>query len=517
MLAIAFRFPAGRYHATPWGRHVNEADVEWPPAPWRILRALIATWHRKAEQERYPEPILESLIDRLSRRLPVYQLPPAIRAHSRHYMPIGKLEKDGAEKTTLIFDAFVRLAPDEKLVVCWPEIDLLAEEGRLLKSLLCDMGFLGRAESWVEAGVLGTWDAEPNCCPSELAMDAATGEALDPIRLIAPVPPSEYGPWRAETVAAQGLDVKKLKKSQQRILHTLPERLIDALRVETGDLQQVGWSCPPGARFVTYQRPYACFAQEPLRRRPTTGKRPRVTTARLALAGKPLPRIEDAVRIGELVRLAAMRKAGDIIGNNGIPKVLSGHDMPADNRHGHAFYGPEDADADGLIDHICIHAENGLTGAALRALDRITRLWDSDGAEWQVLLEQYGAAHEIQDSRYLASAEQWVSATAYLHPWFRKRSFTVPDQIRRECCERGLPEPELEPLWSITIRGRERRPIHFRRFRGKRGLVQPDTQGSFWKLSFKEPISGPLALGFGCHYGLGLFQAVDGAYGRLSN
>jgi len=28
MLALALTFPGGRYHATPWGRHVNEADVE---------------------------------------------------------------------------------------------------------------------------------------------------------------------------------------------------------------------------------------------------------------------------------------------------------------------------------------------------------------------------------------------------------------------------------------------------------------------------------------------------------
>jgi len=42
MLALSFTFPGGRYHATPWGRHVNEADLEWPPSPWRIVRALIA-------------------------------------------------------------------------------------------------------------------------------------------------------------------------------------------------------------------------------------------------------------------------------------------------------------------------------------------------------------------------------------------------------------------------------------------------------------------------------------------
>jgi CRISPR-associated protein Csb2 len=46
----------------------------------------------------------------------------------------------------------------------------------------------------------------------------------------------------------------------------------------------------------------------------------------------------------------------------------------------------------------------------------------------------------------------------------------------------------------------------FIRFRSKRGLTQPDAQGSFWKLTFAKPIAGPLALGFGCHYGLGMFK-----------
>lgn len=103
----------------------------------------------------------------------------------------------------------------------------------------------------------------------------------------------------------------------------------------------------------------------------------------------------------------------------------------------------------------------------------------------------------------------WQSATPYLHPWFRKKKFTVEDQIRRECRERGLPEPQIEPIEYIMINGRQRRPIHFHRLRSKRGLAQPDTKGSFWRLTFSKPITGPLALGFGCHYGLGLFQATD--------
>jgi CRISPR-associated protein Csb2 len=100
MFVLAFRFPAGRYHATPWGRNVNEADVAWPPEPWRILRALIAVWWRKGNRDRWSEDQLASLIDTLAEQLPVYRLPNgAVHAHTRHYMP-------APVKTTLVFDAF---------------------------------------------------------------------------------------------------------------------------------------------------------------------------------------------------------------------------------------------------------------------------------------------------------------------------------------------------------------------------------------------------------------------------
>jgi len=36
---------------------------------------------------------------------------------------------------------------------------------------------------------------------------------------------------------------------------------------------------------------------------------------------------------------------------------------------------------------------------------------------------------------------------------------------------------------------------------------------SFWRLEFPVPIAGPLALGFACHYGLGLFRPLPLAEG----
>src|SRR5579875_3886216 len=99
---IKLTFPAGRYHATPWGRHVNEGVPEWPPSPWRLLRALVAVWRRTC-----PEDFSEAQVRRILGTLvepPHFRLPPYRVAHTRHYMP---WEKKGPADRTLVFDTFV--------------------------------------------------------------------------------------------------------------------------------------------------------------------------------------------------------------------------------------------------------------------------------------------------------------------------------------------------------------------------------------------------------------------------
>jgi CRISPR-associated protein Csb2 len=151
----------------------------------------------------------------------------------------------------------------------------------------------------------------------------------------------------------------------------------------------------------------------------------------------------------------------------------------------------------------------------VRALDRITRLWERDGGEWQLLFEGHGSMGHLADSVYAGTSRHWQSLTPYLHPWYAKKHFGVAEQIARECRERGLAEPEQVEIIEPPMQGydgRSRRPVHFQRFRNTRKrLAQPDTRGRFVRLTFPEPVHGPLALGFGCHYGLGvLVQTTDG-------
>jgi CRISPR-associated protein Csb2 len=504
-VTIALRFPGGRYHATPWGRHVNEAEVEWPPSPWRILRALVATWHRKVDPAEFPEPSLVRLIDALASDRPVFALPPASSFHARHYMPIGTLKK-GIEDRTLIFDAFAAVDPVAELIVSWREVRLGEDTRSLFDVLARTMGYLGRAESWVEARVLDGWEGAVNCTSAGSTEERS---AMEPISSAVPMTTLQYEQWRLAMLDDLGLNGRRLRANQKRLRATLPERLIDALRLETGDVRREGWSRMPGMEYLVYHRPRNALVPQPrLRVRSTDA---RVAAVRLVLGGKPLPRIEDAVKIGELVRAAAIHHADRVSNGDGVPPVLSGHDLPAERPHGHAFYLPEDADGDGLIDHVLVHARDGLPRSAVVALGKIERLWERDGAEWKVAVEGIAPIGVRLSSAYNGPSRVWRSVTPYLHPWYAKKGFGVREQIARECAARGLPEPvHIALLPSFQVRGRERRPVHFYRFRSRGGARQPDTRGSFLELVFDEAVEGPLALGFGCHYGLGMFTSQHG-------
>lgn len=492
MLTLAFTFPAGRYHATPWGRHVNEADVGWPPDSWRLARAFIATWQRKLDPLRYPREHLVSLLAKLAEEPPHYALPEAVHFHTRHFMP-------APEKRTLIFDAFAQVGRDAPLIVHWPGVCLDGEQSALLDALLEAIGYLGRAESWTEACRLEDWAGECDCFPSEQAMEPETGEIADLVPLWLPRAAADYAGFRSHA-----LEVLKQRnasaKEGKSVRATLPEDWLAALSLDTGELQAAGWSAPPAARQRYYRRPKNALrfmAAAPARQRQEAAGP--VTTARYALYAKPQPRLTDAVRVGETLRMALMGRARQLFGD-AIPASISGHGLPDDNRHGHAFYLPE-ANPNGRIDHLVVHAPAGLDAQAQMALFELKTIRTREGTEWRVVLEGLGDTASFPTSSSLGISATWRSVSPYLHPWHRKKGFGVPEQIARECRLRGLPEPASVELMLDA----KPRALDFRRFRSKRSLRQPDRQGCFLKLTFDTPVQGPMALGFGCHFGLGLF------------
>lgn len=524
MFALVFRFPGGRYHATPWGRHVNEGAVAWPPEPYRILRALIATWHRKADKTRWDDQALHRLIETLAASAPMYRLPEAVHAHTRHYMPQGSLE-GGRERTSLVFDAFYRVDPNAELVAAWPELALDPESFALAAHLASLIGYLGRAESVVVAYAADRIDGEFPVAPQ---MPVAVGSIGADV--LAPLTPVQYAETRP-SLLAQNRD-KPGSRSRLAFEATVPPALTDALQVETSQLQAAGWSRPPAARLVRYPSPEV-GPRPPVRRpRPTRPDDPtRFPVARFVLAGRPLPPITDAVKIGEIFRRALMARVGE-----SVPAVLSGHDEDGaplrDPRHMHAFFLPEDHDGDGWIDHLVLYARSGLDRNVRRAAEGLRALWINDRSqhgredeesdtgrrEWRVALEGFGMPAQFDDCTLLRSSRTWLGVTPYLRPLHLKRGDPLEEtrrMIRAECEGRGWPPPQIalegegaSAGRNIRVGGHTHNVLAFHRFRSRRGLTQPDRTGLALRLEFPEPVEGPVALGFASHFGLGLFRAA---------
>ncbi len=490
MLAIRFRFPAGRYHATPWGRGVNEAASEWPPSPWRIARALVSCWAREGmpEHNRFL-----ALLGKLAGQLPCYYLPEAVPAETRHYMPVA------GGKTSLVLDGFLALGAAREAWAIWPGVSLEPEEKALLERLLVRLGYLGRAESWAEAA-LADDPPEPNCWPEGDADFVNEGEH-EPVDLLAPRLPEDYARFCEEIARA-----RRLKKKEKA---ALPKDWLEALMVETREVQQGGWNLPPAARWVQYWRP---IVDAPIMR--TMLKHPdwAATTAIFALRGKPLPQLVRALRVGEAFRaavLACFKGSGQA-----APPELTGHELDKDDyaRHAHASFLPLDLDGDGRVERLVLHIPCGLS---TRHWDRIVRgllqrgFHLPEGGEWRLELEHLGDAPAAIP--FFARARRWRSLTPRLRSLHIKKNRTEEDLLRQECTKRGLPElVDVRRMPFVLLSsGRRLRVVDFARTRVRSRKRPPDVHGAFWELEFAGEVTGPLCLGFASHMGLGIFVPAE--------
>lgn len=504
MVTIAFLFPVGRYHATPWDHHVNEGLVEWPPCSWRLLRSLICVWHRMNDPE--SQPRMRHLIDSLLTP-PAYHIPVTSQGHTRHYMPTYK-EKDK------VFDAFHAVSPREPLVVIWPETVLELPEQHLLEEILSRMTYLGRAESWVQARLCGDHETVP--APNVIPHDDPD-RSDSSIRLL--VPQAGYHP--NEQSADNGHPRTRRAKNKT----TMPADIWEALLWGTDLLKESGWNMPPGSRWMDY-----VIAGKPENRtRHIQVQKPILpTVARFAVQSAVQPRVEKTLYLGEQLRLALMGRSRSDDGQT-VPVVFSGK-SPDGNAlkrdHGHGFFIPEDADGDGFIDHFTVYAREGFDAGALRGIGSIRKLWGKGGHDIHVTLIGLGHPEELAGldlhragSPVLGRSCVWTSVTPYFLTRHPKRHRTgalkfteqglwldgPEDQLRKEIRQRQLPDPVSVAFFKeITIGGRMMLPYHFASNRNN-GNHRPNTGGFFVTLTFAEPVQGPLCLGYACHYGLGQF------------
>jgi CRISPR-associated protein Csb2 len=518
MPTLAIRFTAGRYHATPWYRHVNEGAVEWPPAPWRLLRALLAVGfakqHWPGAVDEIP-PVARQLIEKLASVRPQFALPQGAVAHTRHYMPIV----DGAnqETTKKVLDTFLRLSdPDTPLLVHW-EVALSEEETTLLRELAAGLAYLGRAESWVSAALIG--EVPPD---QEWSRPHVAGEAVPPgwaqVASLAPLAAEQYAAWRTSELAATLAATGTMKaKKRAELEASYPVDLLACLCTDTATLQKAGWSQPPGSQRILYLR--RADALEPAVARPRTAhfSRPSVEAALLTLASdnkggqlcplliRALPQME---RLHDTAVACSNGQCAALRGCDAEQKPLRGH------RHAHWL--PLDLDGDGRIDHVLVHAPMGLDPAAQQTLSRIHRTYGKDLPAIVVSLAGFGSLatlrRQLRTQRgshpaELATAMVWESRTPFLAPRHLKAAGknSLAGQVQAECESRGYPVPVLVEELSRDERV-ERRFLEF--IRSRPDKAPPQTRPLGLRLTFAAPITGPLCLGYASHFGLGMFAGV---------
>ncbi len=471
---LLIKFPWGRYHATPWGRHVNEGAVELPPSPWRLLRSLYAVWRTRLPHlsEADVAPLLAALAVP-----PVFYAPAHTVAHTRHYYP-DTAHRIGKASTDRTVDAFAVLDPDAVLGVEW-HVDLSPEHRETLTQLAKAMPYFGRAESLCEASVVDAWDPSP--CDKWVPLDVADDIGHDA---------------NITTVLAPELPL-----------------VPDSLTARPVDVRRAGLLFPAGSRLLAYQRIASAARTIPI---PSTDDN-RVTGVRFSVMQAGLPARTDAVIYTDLLRQAALSIYGKQQQQSRQPQtgssLLAGKTATEEalaNQHQHAHYLPIFTGQ--RLSDLIVWTPGGLPEHELAALTAVRRLSSPINPDWRLVLRVAGVG-DIQDiaPELCGPARTWRSIMPYTpgrHPkpgadW---TAFLAAD-VTRELSFRGYPAADVVVLPESWAEYRRYRPTSRQRRNTGQGLS--NRPSAFLKLTFSERVHGPLALGHLSHFGLGLFRPAS--------
>jgi CRISPR-associated protein Csb2 len=477
-------FLAGQFHANPWDRGTNEGEIEWPPAPWRLLRAIVAGWHRSGASDR---EMLLRVLDALSEP-PLFDLPAAASGHTRHHVVSGGIDGSKPERT-LMLDSFVALERGREhgthAYAIWPNVELDADERRLLESCCSVIRYLGRAESWCEVSLV---DEVP---------DAAGRYRVD-------LASRENGEGPVVRRLAVGASLRGAG-------------LLRALNELTGDMRRAHRTMmPQGTVWVEYRLPldFGWASEQALQRdlRQTVFP-PSILRFALDAEDGVLPPITDAVTVAEKMRQAAIKRHS---ASNGTPasKRIAGKCEDGNERregHDHPFFLPLDGQDRGVVDGLDVWLPAGCTHDEFRALTGIRAIWDT-----LVLTGRFAVT-------YLGRVEpeaglRWTTATPVVLDRFPKRRGpggsvvidAAEEQLERALQRRGFPHARIvvwSPRQTIPHRlGGQTRLNAFRRARTGERTAHPAVGAT---ITFDEPVDGPIVLGRLAHFGLGRFEVCD--------
>lgn len=464
MVGIGISFELGRYHANPWGANVNDAATELPPSPWRLLRALYATARTDVRLEARRAAIDRALVTLVDAPPPVFELPPTAPAHTRHYVPLASYTERRPNAKARLLDGFLAIDPDAELTVWW-DVALDADEADALAQTVRSLGYLGRSESVCSARLLtGAGPAQPSAEPAHAGAHESDWELVELLC-----------PRRGSGIEPLAVSVTDMRRSR---------------RLTPADSERVTYAVArPGSS---------------VQRRTQRTQDASPTLALFSLRGSSRPAITEAVVLGQALRAALQNVYGARNDGASSPTFSGrGGDRPRTDQHRHSHYLTLPDRRSRRVERLAVWAPEGFGPTEVEALADASYL-SVPGIPERLPLALAALAREpeLQLPGLLGPARSWRSATPFglvRHPKVRggEPRDSPADQVRRELACRGLPAPrEVGPLPGAWHRFRSTRA-------GQSRLMRASVLGV--QLEFDEPVSGPLALGALCHFGLGLF------------
>jgi len=257
--------------------------------------------------------------------------------------------------------------------------------------------------------------------------------------------------------------------------------------------------------------------------KPSASDRP--TVARFSLSGLA-PRLTDAILLAERIHVALVELSdGSSIftGCDGSGRPLKGH--------AHAYILSESNQAlgrgcNGEITHVTIYAAAGFGPAERDALENLRKI---HGLDVQLTLMSMGMPGDIGgvnvsrgECPLLAEARTWVSRTPFLptrHPKATRAGVPKRDErglqigspeheLRRLLWLEGFSEPvAVEPVPFTELAGQKIGWASFQRARSSGDGRRAGSAGYGFRIEFPKKVQGPIAVGYGAHFGMGAFMS----------
>lgn len=466
---VAFRFPFGRYHATPWDRSVNEGASEWPPSPWRLLRALVATWYTRWPG--LPAPALDALLDALGDP-PSYWTPPARPGHSRHYLPDLEHRKGEPGRTDLTLDPFLSVGRGTELLVQW-DTSLPPDQREVLAKLVELIPYLGRADSVCEARLVET----------------------------DPVPDESW--WRPGGSGTQHARLLAAARPVRR----------SALEVTTTEVRKSRRAVPPGTVWITY----GASQRAPEKRQPRRMSAPVVDAIRFYISGSaPLRSANGILLADELHRRVGARLTDAGVTDGRRRQILGSKGVGSNHRHAHWIPVADRARRGARVQALVLWAPSGLEPDEVAAIVPLMKISGHRGAhdggyelqglpELKLLFQAAGPVGHVAPE-LCGPSRNWMSLTPYLPVRHRKRESVDQHVTADVVAELGYRDrPVAHVARSDTTGGLpDLWAREFRRYRANERMSR-SRPGLSLRLAFDEQVTGPLLLGQLSHFGYGIF------------